>query len=142
YTTLFRSISKQDWTFYQANTLYKNCIVNMAKSNRLQLDEKTQTLSPVTQVCREFEFGNDPNSKDKNVITNDQNIADLNADVLSHLNEDDVWRNYFEVGAIWFKKIDGLKPNMPLDTDEILIGSLKLSNAAIETYTQNQSTMN
>src|SRR5699024_1069132 len=66
----------------------------------------------------------------------------LNADVLSHLNEDDVWRNYFEVGAIWFKKIDGLKPNMPLDTDEILIGSLKLSNAAIETYTQNQSTMN
>lgn len=135
-------ISKQDWTFYQANTPYKNCNVNMAKSNKLQLDEKTQTLSPVTQVCREFEFGNDSNSKDKNVITNDQNIADLNADVLSHLNEDDVWRNYFEVGAIWFKGKDKLKPNMPLDTDEILTGSLKLSNATIETYTQIQSTMN
>ena len=53
-----------------------------------------------------------------------------------------LWSNYYEVGAIWFDEIDGLKPNMSLATDNILTGSLKLSNSTIETFTQTQSTKN
>jgi hypothetical protein len=135
-------VSDKDWTFYKANTQYKDCNVNYANTNKLNLDEATQILSPSTQACRQFEFGNDPNSTDPNVQQNDANIASLNADVLKHLDENDVWRNYFEVGAIWFAANNGLKPNMSLATDEILTGSVKLSNATIETYTQTQSTMN
>lgn len=133
-------ISDRDWTFYKAGTTYRNCNVNFANTNKLKLNESKQTLSPVTQVCRQFEFGNDPSNG--GVQPNDDNIARLNADVLKNLDKDDVWSNYFEVGAIWFKKANALEPNMALDTDEILTGSLKLSNSVVETYTQDQSTMN
>lgn len=133
-------VSDQDWTFYKAGTTYQNCNVNLANTNKLKLNESTQTLSPVTQVCRQFEFGNDPSNG--GVQPNDDNIASLNADVLKNLDKDDVWSNYFEVGAIWFKKTNALEPNMALDTDDILTGSLKLSNSVVETYTQDQSTMN
>lgn len=139
-------ISDKDWTFYEAGTTYQNCNVNLANTNRLTLDEKSQTLKPSTQVCRQFEFGNasaDNNSKsDPSIRSNDENIASLNQGVHQKLSADDVWRNYFEVGAIWFKRIDGLRPGMSLENDDILTGSLKLSNATIETYTQDQSTMN
>lgn len=133
-------ISNRDWTFYKAGTTYENCNVNFAKTNKLKLDEYSQILGPVTQICRQYEFGNDPSAK--GVQPNDSNIASLNADVLEHLGKTDVWRNYFEVGAIWFKKTDSLKPSMALDTDDSLTGSLKLSNSVVETYTQHQSTMN
>lgn len=135
-------ISDKNWTFYKAKTPYKNCNLNLIATNKLVLNEKAQTLSPVTQVCRQYQFGNDPSSTDPNILQNDQNIASLNKDVLSHLDKKDVWSNYSQVGAIWFAAFNGLKPNMALDTDAILTGSVKLSNSTIETYTQVQSTMN
>lgn len=133
-------ISNQDFTFYKAGTTYQNCNINPAKTNQLKLDEATQTLSPVTQVCRQYEFGNDPNDTSPSVHTNDQNIDSLNTQVGAKL--DDVWRNYFEVGAIWFLDGSKFKPGLNLDTDQLLTGSLKLSNATIETFTQVQSAMN
>jgi hypothetical protein len=133
-------VSTKDWTFYKANTTYQNCNVNLANTNKLILDEKTQILTPSTQVCRQFEFGNNPNNS--KTQQNDKNIDSLNTDVLKKLDQNDVWRHYFEVGAIWFLEENSLKPNLPLDTDNNLTGSLKLSNATIETYTQVQSTMN
>jgi len=138
-------ISHTNYTFYTANTAYKDCNVNVANTPNQKLDEATQTLTPITQVCRQYQYGNDPESpldrKDK-IAQNDHNIAQLNASVLSKLNPGDVWSNYYQVGAIWFGAIDGLKPNMAFDTDELLTGSLKLSNATIETFTQSQSTVN
>ena len=135
-------ISNENWTFYKANTPYKDCNLNWVATNKLVLNEKTQTLSPITQVCRQYPFGNDPTSPNPSIVINDKNIASLNQDVLSKLDPNDVWHNYTLIGAIWFAAIDGLKPNMALDTDVILTGSVKLSNSTIETYTQVQSTMN
>lgn len=138
-------ISESDSTFYSAGTKYSGCNVDMANSPKQKLNESTQILSPITQVCRLYEFGNDPDNPEDRVAemaNNDENIKQLNDSVLSKLDKDDVWSNYHEVGAIWFKRIDGLKPNMPLATDDILTGSLKLSNSTIETFTQIQSTQN
>ncbi|WP_444998212.1 hypothetical protein [Aliikangiella sp. IMCC44359] len=138
-------VSKESSTFYTANTKYADCNVNVANSSKQKLDEKTQKLSPITQVCRQFEFGNDPkNPKDRiaRMAENDSNIKQLNDSVHRKLGTKGVWSNYYEVGAIWFGVIDGLKPNMSLDTDEVLTGSLKLSNATTETFTQVQSTQN
>jgi hypothetical protein len=133
-------ISEQDFTFYRAGTSYAGCNQNPAATNRLKLDEATQTLSPVTQACRQFEFGNDPT--DSKTAGNDRNIALLNESVAQQLDSTDVWGNYLEVGAIWFAAKDGLEPGMSLATDDILTGSLKLSNSTIETFTQTQSVMN
>ncbi len=143
-------VSDKDWLFYTANTRYADCNVNPADSPALTLNEKTQVISPVTQVCRQFEFGNDPDNpvqKKDDMKTNDDNIASLNKDVHQYLQSGDVWKNYYEVGAIWFLNQNQLKPGLSLATDGIgtdqeLTGSLKLSNATIETFTQTQSTMN
>lgn len=134
-------VSKQDFTFYRAGTTYANCNRNPAKSSQLRLDEATQKLSPVTQVCRRYEFGNAADSTDSSVITNDSNIKMLNASVAQGLDSKDVWKNYFEVGAIWFLDGSKLKPGLNLADDALLTGSLLLSNATVETFTQTQSTM-
>lgn len=145
-------ISDEDFTFYHAGTPFSGCNVNYAQSPLLKLDEATQKLSPITEACRMYEFGNsaknDPRVQ-KSVETNDLNVSDMNKAVMPRLAaEGDVWANYREVGAIWFRPTDALKPGMNLSTDfapdgsQLLIGSLKLSNATIETFTQVQSTMN
>jgi len=87
----------------------------------------------------------------KTVDENDASIIELNGIVRAKLavdNPKDVWANYREVGAIWFRGSDRLKPNMALATDfdddgsQLMIGSLKLSNSTIETFTQYATTEN
>ena len=51
---------------------------------------------------------------DSLVVQNDGNVASLNGHVLTNLAADDVWRNYREVGAVWFDQTDALTPNNPL----------------------------
>ena len=157
-------VSTEDYSFYTANTEYTNC----NDPSGVTLNEATQKLSPVTQVCRQYTFGNaknDPststvpdgtnpenqyaldnklnNSILSNITTNTENIISLNTIVRERL--DDVFANYREVGAIWFAGKNRLEPGMHLTTDlggpkdapnQLLIGSLKLSNATIETFTQ------
>jgi len=138
-------ISDKDFLFYTAGTKYAACNVNVANTPNQKFDESTQILSPVTEICRQYEFGNDPTTPTNqidNMKTNDNNIASLNKSVLLHLDPTAVWSNYHEVGAIWFEETNALKPNLSLATDDKLIGSLKLSNSTIETFTQTQSTVN
>ncbi|MCW0369383.1 hypothetical protein NB710_000320 [Xanthomonas sacchari] len=147
-------VSDKDWTFYKAGTPIEQCNVNAAGAGALTLNAQTQTLSPVTQVCRMVPYGGQkpcPSGQDCNIA----NIQSMNASVQSQLN--DVWKNYFEVGAIWFVAKDALAPNctfqpgsalecIPSPTPEgappLLTGSIKLSNSTIETFTQVQSTQN
>lgn len=135
---LDQPVSDQDFTFYDRGTVLADCNVNYSASDQLVLDEATQTLSPVTQVCRQYEYGNQQGVNQKN----DKNIADLNASVNSLLDPSDIWWNYQEVGAIWFKKGEALKPGLTLANDTLLAGSLSLSNSTIETFTQVASTEN
>ncbi|WP_420009372.1 hypothetical protein [Xanthomonas sacchari] len=146
-------VSKRDWTFYKAGTPIEQCNVNAAGAGALTLNQTAQTLSPVTQVCRMEPYGGEKpcSGSDCNI----DNIKALNASVQTQLN--DVWKNYFEVGAIWFVAPDALKPNCtfqpgsalecipkptPAGAPPLITGSIKLSNSTIETFTQVQSTQN
>jgi hypothetical protein len=149
-------VSKRDFDFYKAGTKFSGCNVNFARSSELKLDVATQKLTPVTNICRLYAQGNSaqnaPGIDKGSVDSNDANIIALNEAVITNLKtQPGPWSNYFEVGAIWFLGIDALKPNMALATDflpetsidpkkQLLTGSLKLSNATIETFTQTQST--
>lgn len=144
-TTLDKVVSKNDDTFYTGGTILGDCNINAAVSN-LTLNESTQSLSPITQVCRQYEFGNAAGVKPSNT----QSIKTINASVAGKIDPKSVWSNYFEVGAIWFQETNALEPGMGIGTDSFkspsgkevnLTGSLKLSNATIETFTQRQSTM-
>ena len=95
-------VSDKGWTFYQANTRFRDCNINSAGAGALKLNERQQTLSPVTQVCRIIPSGGGS-------ANNVGNIKSMNDSVHSQLK--DVFNNYFEVGAIWFNASNALKPN-------------------------------
>jgi hypothetical protein len=67
----------------------------------------------------------------------------LNAKMHRAMPRSSVWRNYAEVGAIWFVKKDALKPNSAfVSSDTLLTGSKVLSNSVIETFTQADTDLN
>lgn len=161
--------SSGDFTFFNPNpgkstpqltNTYAGCNKNYIASPYMTLDKKTQKMSPITQVCLQYKYGNTANydlsptksineSIRKNIAINDAGLKELNAIVKSNLSEEkDVWANYREIGSIWFRAKNALKPDMSLATDfdekgnQLLIGSMMLSNSTIETYTQFASTEN
>lgn len=121
-------VSTRDWSFYSANTLALNC--NQIDTGKLKLDAAAQTLTPITQVCRQFPFGMIAGTPPTD--GNLQAITTLNASVKSQLGND-LARSYFEVGAIWTN--GDLQPNN--DQQANRLGSTLLNNAVIETFTQN-----
>lgn len=134
-------ISTRNWSFYKAGTPFKDCNVNPAGSGTQTLDEKTQVMAPVTQACRLYPFGSGADKQ-----ANADNIKSIDASAESQV--DGVWKNYFEVGAIWFDTGAGkdLQPNCTfqpgaLQCGVVITGSTHLSNATIETFTQSQSTL-
>ncbi|MCF3973986.1 hypothetical protein L1965_09945 [Paracoccus sp. EGI L200073] len=122
-------VSDQDWTFYAAGTPAKDSNLIDSATNLKFADQSAQTLQPVVDVFRQFAWGTDMSAPDG--AENAANIQSLNQSVLSGtLAGDAVWSNYRLTGAVWG---DGtLTPNTPVTP----IGSTKLSNSTLETFTQ------
>ncbi len=132
--TMSDEVSERSYTFYTAASPASDCNANNA--NIISIHEKTQQLKPVTTVCRQYRLGDGSS-------TNQNNIDSLNMSVQGQLPANSVWRNYMEVGAIWFNQTDALKPNWSPQADSsLLTGSSKLSNAVIETFTQQVASEN
>ena len=130
-------VSDKDWLLYEANTTARQTNANNAAILEF-VDESKQTLTPVTQVARQYAQGGGSS-------TNRGNIDDLNGDVKGQLQgESSIWENYFEVGAVWFNTEKGvLKPDWNPNVDSTMVtGSLTLSNATIETFTQKVRSQN
>ncbi|BDS09938.1 hypothetical protein [Aureispira anguillae] len=123
-------VSDQNYTFYKAGTPAADC--NQFNEAIVQLDEATQKLSPVSQIFRQYRNGAGDS-------TNNANIDSLNASVHRQLPNGSVWKNYREVGAIWFKVNNDLVPNWTPNNDPTprITGSTRLSNTVIESFTQN-----
>ncbi len=128
-------VSELDHTFYTKDTKLKD--VNQNNAPILTLDAATQTLSPVTQVALQYRRGGG-NSINQN------NIDELNAMMHAKLDENSIWRNYIEIGAVWFKKGNALRPDWNPNTNEnrLITGSVQLSNSVIETFTQHIRSQN
>ncbi|UEP51450.1 hypothetical protein [Burkholderia ambifaria] len=130
-------VSDKSFTFYKAGTKAADCNVNNA--SRLTIDEQTQILSPITQVCRQYQYGG------ADADTNQPNIEQLNSDILARLaKRNSVWQYYREVGAVWIKDpVEAFHPDWSPNFDSVAIrGASKLSNSVIETFTQNQVSKN
>lgn len=124
-------VAETNYTFYKAGTTASESNQNNAKINPpLTLVDGTQKLTPITQVFRQYPYGGGDS-------VNQNNIASINRGVASQLASSSVWRNYMEVGAIWFAANDGLVPDWnPTNPKPPLTGSITLSSAVIETFTQ------
>ncbi|WP_157660220.1 hypothetical protein [Burkholderia ubonensis] len=130
-------VSTKSFTFYKAGTLPADC--NQNNASQIQIDENTQILTPVTQVCRQYKTGGGD-------ISNIGDIELLNAEVQKRLKEkNSVWQYYKEVGAVWLsgKPAPTLRPNWSPNIDPSIVrGSSKLSNSVIETFTQKDISKN
>lgn len=125
-------VADKDYTFYTKETEAVACNVNAT----LSLDEGTQKLNPITQVFTQYQNGGGDS-------INDANITSLNDSIHGILPDNSVWKNYIEVGAVWFNELDGLQPNQSFGfNDSKLTGSNRLSNAVIETFTQKDMNFN
>jgi hypothetical protein len=134
-------VSDKDFTFYTAGTEASAC--NQNNAAYVKLKPGTQTLTPVSQVCRQYPYGNEPGAGDAK--TNQDNIDSLNRSAWAQMDKfgvPAVWKNYAEIGAIWFKSGKDLVPNDPIDTDDKVTGSLRLNNTTIETFTQDVTSEN
>ncbi len=106
------------WSFNKAST-----------TNCTNINKFTKTKAPydITQAFRNYPYGSDSSSSGQ---SNAATIQALNASVLGILPASSVWKNYFLVGAVW--TINGVLPaNAPNEA-----GSIFLSNATLETFTQ------
>lgn len=123
-----KAVADEDFTFYAAKTPMQDANINGKPV--LTLDESTQKLTPVTQVALQYRLGGGSS-------VNQNNIDGLNARMHARLPANSIWRNYFEVGAIWFSQKEALKPDWnPNSGEDLITGSTTLSNSVIETFTQ------
>ncbi|MEI8368260.1 MAG: hypothetical protein WCJ31_07480 [Planctomycetia bacterium] len=130
----------QDYTFYTAGTKRSDCNKNPKPDdamNPLTLDATTQTLSPVTQVYRQFKYGS-PDNQMTNINEPDPDVTSLNRDVRTRLAAaNSVWQNYFLLGAVWIDDpANQFEVNAGLFKDNVLKGETRLSNSTIETFSQ------
>lgn len=125
-------VSDTSWTFYAAKTPARDS--NKNPIGTLSLNEKTQALDPKVNVFRQFAFGTIKGGP--SAAVNVANIQQINAFTARKLEASgSIWKNYMEVGAIWMLP-DTLKPDQFPSVE--LRGSTMLSNATMETFTQNE----
>lgn len=117
-------VSSNNYTFYTAGTPANQCNVLPPSYT---LNAAAQTLSPITQVFRQFADGG-------GVTDNIQAIDTLNASAQSQLGSTDIWSNYKLIGGVWLLP-GALNPNLS-PGDSQLHGSPDLANATMETFVQ------
>jgi hypothetical protein len=125
-------VSAKDFTFYTANTKRMDC--NVPNIPLVKLDEKTQKLTPVTNVARLNPNGGD---KDQTIVKSLNDSVHKKLDLASipeTLKKNRaIWKNYDLVGTVWL-------PGTPVQPGKNFVnnavGSTKLANATMETFRQ------
>ena len=115
---------------------------NVSNTGALKVNPKTQEISQdyvetsTTQVVRMHQYGG-------GTAENQNNIEILNKEIRKALPNNSFAKYYHEVGAVWFNEPDALVPNWSLTVnDSLQTGSKTLSNAVIETFTQDNHSQN
>lgn len=143
----------RDWSLYRKGTPANQCNKNNKGNPALvTLNVADQTLDPVTDVFRQFHFGNDDNpsvieSLNKSVSEGiDASLASVtDAEAKKRLA---ALKNYSLRGAMWLNNPAYFREGVDfamLDEQDpkkrILGGDPQLSNAVIETFTQQWNAM-
>lgn len=126
-------VSNQSFTFYAANTAVNACNVRAAVSVS---DPAKQTVTPVTNVYRQFATGNaEPaRTQDITAVNTAAQGEMATIKVKPPQPKENVWANYKLIGTLWLQP-NSLKPNDNQMVGEG-VGSVNLANATLETYFQ------
>jgi hypothetical protein len=126
-------ISADDFTFYRKGKKLLECNVNPVKSTIAPLrlsDPAKQVLTPITDLFRQYNSGDD-------FETVDDKVDSLNKSVAGKLPAElGVWKNYQLMGAVWMNDTSTNFAEGLVFGDNVLKGEIRLSNTLMETYTQ------
>jgi hypothetical protein len=126
-------ISDNDFTFYRKGKKLLECNINAVASTSSPLrliDPAKQTLTPITDLFRQYNSGDDFETVDDKVDSLNTSVAGKLTDKLS------VWKNYQLMGAIWMKNTSTNFAEGLVFGDNVLVGEKRLSNTLMESYTQ------
>jgi hypothetical protein len=136
----------KDYTFYRKGTPTNKSNLNPVPDENTtpsvpltMLDATKQTLSPIVDIYREFNSGDD-------FIKPDDDVCTLNGSVRNKLAATpslSVWSNYQLIGAVWLKNpamdFAAGKKFVVLPTPNVkFAGEIRLSNSTMETFTQHK----
>jgi hypothetical protein len=130
-------VSKQDFTFYKANTPANAC--NAPSPVPSVTDPKKQTVAPVTNVFLQYATGNAAPNRTadiKAINTAAQGEMANMGTFKPPQPKETVWANYKLIGTLWLMA-NTLKPNDNNMVNEG-VGSVNLANSTLETYFQGQ----
>ena len=125
-------VSAQSYALYKGGTPadHSNFL-----PNKMSIDEKTQVITPVTNVFQQFEFGGATPQEDVDDIKSAN--ANFMAAIPIHKDKiNPVFANYRLTGTTWLLP-NTLKPGDGA-MDEEAIGSIDLANATMETFLQKE----
>ena len=128
-------VSDKSFRFYKAGTAAKDCnLLAQGKAVKV-IDEKAQTLAPVTNVYLQFPQGGAAPDRAADIVAVNKVFR---AGVVAHKNVNPVWANYRLIGTVW-EKPNSLKPGDGA-MDKAAVGSVSLANSLMETYVQGAGT--
>jgi hypothetical protein len=134
-------VSTKDFTFYKAGTVAADCNLNPSAPHAnppLSVSDPTaQTLTPITNVYRQFAWGGESKA-------GVQEIEGCNSQAQSAVTQfpknptEAIWANYKLIGTVWEKPNTLVPGDGTMDTQAV--GSVTLANATLETFVQGATT--
>jgi len=127
-------VSAQNFTFYKANTPANAC---NQPSPAPSVDPAKQTVTPITNVFRQFATGNAAPNRTADITAINSAAQGEMANMKTFKPpqpKETVWANYKLIGTLWLMA-NTLKPN---DNNMVPegVGSVNLANSTLETYFQ------
>ena len=127
-------VSQQSFTFYKGGTPANQ---SNQQPPTMTIDPKTQVISPITNVFRQFAYGGaTPAYRVTNIQQSNTNFS---AGIKEHSSRiDPSFAGYKLIGTVWIMA-NTLKPGDG-NLDQELIGSIDLANSTLETFVQGGGT--
>ena len=127
-------VSPQNFTFYKAET---TAAQSNQQASTFTVDQASQTIAPITNVFRQFAFGNAMPDRVADIDSTNKLFRQMIGGG-SVKKIDQVFSNYNLIGSLWMlpntlaPNFDNLQPNG--------VGSVDLANSVLETYAQGAGT--
>lgn len=127
-------VSTEDFTFYKAGTPMAECNKKPAKES--VSDPAKQTLTPVTNVYREFAYGGDNAAGVKEIDSINKQSQEAVTSFPKAPAQEAIWANYKLIGTVWLPP-NSLKPgegNLAAQA----VGSVDLASSTMESFVQKE----
>jgi hypothetical protein len=126
-------VSQQNFTFYKAGTPVSQSNQANSQQNPLSINPTTQAVTPITNVFRQFTYGNAAQNRAADIAAINKNSQEqIGSGSVKTVPQ--VFANYRLVGTLWMQP-NSLQPGVG-NLQPQGVGSVSLANSVLETFAQ------